>query len=182
MTITLKNQKGAPLTYGELDENFRDLRFDTDLQRVLENGNVSNQSITVENITANVLNANTIVISGQSISELFTLPNNIVSNSVTANFVTANNIVTTNTLNFNSNSEIKLDSNTLITINNTSSNVVTIIYEENVLESIMFRTSEKTITQNVTISNTYNYLSIGPLEIANGIEVIVEENANWTIV
>jgi hypothetical protein len=51
MTITYRTDKGAALTYGEVDENFRDLLEDTDLQRVLENGNTSTVGMTVSSIT-----------------------------------------------------------------------------------------------------------------------------------
>lgn len=50
MTITYRQTKGSALTYGEVDENFRDLREDTDLQRVLENGSNSTLSMTVNSI------------------------------------------------------------------------------------------------------------------------------------
>ena len=51
MTITYRQTKGSALLYGEVDENFRDLYEDTDLQRVLTNGNTSNLSMTVNSIT-----------------------------------------------------------------------------------------------------------------------------------
>lgn len=48
MTITYRDTKGSALTYGEVDENFRDLRHDTTLERVLVNGNSAvNSSMTV---------------------------------------------------------------------------------------------------------------------------------------
>jgi hypothetical protein len=53
MTITYRDTKGSALTYGELDENFRDLLEDTTLQRVLNNDNVSNSTITVTGVTTN---------------------------------------------------------------------------------------------------------------------------------
>jgi len=58
MTITLRKEKGHPLTYQELDENFRDIDEDTDLQRVLENGNTTTNDITLTGsaqITGNIL-------------------------------------------------------------------------------------------------------------------------------
>lgn len=59
MTITLRNTKGSALTYGEVDENFRDLRFDTNLQRVLTNGNsATTMTMTVNAVSANVVSAN----------------------------------------------------------------------------------------------------------------------------
>ena len=47
MTITRRSIKGTALTYSELDENFRDLREDTTIDRVLENGNTTTRSLTV---------------------------------------------------------------------------------------------------------------------------------------
>jgi hypothetical protein len=58
MTITLRKEKGHPLTYQELDENFRDIDEDTDLQRVLENGNTTTNDIILTGsaqITGNIL-------------------------------------------------------------------------------------------------------------------------------
>lgn len=51
MTITYRQTKGSALLYGEVDENFRDLHEDTDLQRVLTNGNTSTLGMTVNSIT-----------------------------------------------------------------------------------------------------------------------------------
>lgn len=51
MTITYRTNKGSALTYGEVDENFRDLHEDTDLQRVLTNGNTSTLGLTVNSVT-----------------------------------------------------------------------------------------------------------------------------------
>jgi hypothetical protein len=54
MTITYRGIKEEALTYAELDENFRDLRQDTDLERVLINGNTSNLGITASEIKVNI--------------------------------------------------------------------------------------------------------------------------------
>jgi len=45
MTIVKRETKGSALTYGEMDENIRDLYEDTDLQRVLTNGNTTDVDI-----------------------------------------------------------------------------------------------------------------------------------------
>lgn len=67
MTITLRNTKGSALTYGEVDENFRDLRFDTNLQRVLTNGNsATTMTMTVNTVIANTVSAN--VVSANQVS------------------------------------------------------------------------------------------------------------------
>jgi hypothetical protein len=55
LTVTRRSVKGSSLTYAEVDENFRDLRFDTTLDRVLENGDSSSRNMIVGDITANTL-------------------------------------------------------------------------------------------------------------------------------
>ena len=47
MTITKRGDKGSALTYEEMDENIRDLYEDTDIDRVLTNGNTTTKSLTV---------------------------------------------------------------------------------------------------------------------------------------
>lgn len=61
-----------------------------------------------------------------------------------------------------------------------SANLIT--HNEGVLESIMFRVNTKNVTSNITISNTYNYMSVGPIAISNGVTVTIANNAYWTIV
>lgn len=51
MTITYRLSKGVNLTYEEMDENFRDLHEDTTIDRVLENGNITNKTLTVGELT-----------------------------------------------------------------------------------------------------------------------------------
>lgn len=64
MTITRRIIKGTALTYEEMDENIRDLRFDTDLTRVLENGDTTslgatfNSTVTTSTLTTTALNIN----------------------------------------------------------------------------------------------------------------------------
>lgn len=55
MTITSRAVKGTSLSFDEMDENFRDLRFDTNLDRVLQNGNTTARSLTLGNVTANTV-------------------------------------------------------------------------------------------------------------------------------
>ena len=45
MTIVKRGTKGTALTYDEMDENIRDLYEDTDIDRVLANGNVTSRNI-----------------------------------------------------------------------------------------------------------------------------------------
>ena len=71
MTITYRGVKDEALTYGELDENFRDLRQDTDLERVLVNGNVANLTIVVPQVITNVS-----FVGGSNVTEAFIATNN----------------------------------------------------------------------------------------------------------
>jgi hypothetical protein len=70
MAITFRNEKGTALTYGEMDENFRDLRFDTNIDRVLQNGNTSNLSMTVESIQANFVNVQSVGVTSMNTLKL----------------------------------------------------------------------------------------------------------------
>lgn len=61
MTITSRAVKGTSLSFDEMDENFRDLRFDTNLDRVLQNGNTTARSLSVGDLTiAGTINGNNI--------------------------------------------------------------------------------------------------------------------------
>jgi hypothetical protein len=71
MTITYRGVKDEALTYDELDENFRDLRLDTDLERVLLNGNVANLTIVVPQVITNVS-----FVGGSNVTEAFIATNN----------------------------------------------------------------------------------------------------------
>lgn len=55
MTIIFRKDKQYPLTYPEMDENFRDLLEDTDLQRITENGNTANLGISVNTFKTDTL-------------------------------------------------------------------------------------------------------------------------------
>ena len=69
MTIVYRINKGSALTYYEFDENFRDLFEDTDLARVLGNGNVADSDMTLNGtLTVNTLSATTIDSENLSIS------------------------------------------------------------------------------------------------------------------
>ena len=69
MTITKRTDKGSALTFAEMDENIRDLREDTDLTRVLNNGsNTTLDLTTTGTITADVFVGT--LISANSASEI----------------------------------------------------------------------------------------------------------------
>jgi len=61
MTIIKRSTKGAALTYAEMDENFRDLDEDMTLDRVLSNGDSSNENATIMgNVTLGDVTANSL--------------------------------------------------------------------------------------------------------------------------
>jgi hypothetical protein len=75
MTITKRSVKGSALSYAEMDENIRDLREDTNLNRVLLNGNTSNTELRVPGLPLQVhyhridqANAYTCVASGGNLA------------------------------------------------------------------------------------------------------------------
>lgn len=69
MTITYRTTKGSALTYGEVDENFRDLYEDTDLQRVLTNGNTSSLGLTVNSVSTNLFVISASAVPGSSTAQ-----------------------------------------------------------------------------------------------------------------
>ena len=61
MTIIKRSTKGAALTYAEMDENLRDLDEDMTLNRVLSNGDSSNENATIMgNVTLGDVTANSL--------------------------------------------------------------------------------------------------------------------------
>lgn len=92
MTITYRGVKDSALTYAELDENFRDLREDTDLERVLTNGNSSNLSIIVPQV----------VVAGADVTESLAAGNTWTNTSIDILSGTLQTIINTNALSANS--------------------------------------------------------------------------------
>ena len=142
MTITFRDQKGTSLTYEEMDENFRDLRFDTTLDRVIENGNTSNRSITVGDIlvTGNIqIDGNLLTLENVQSNVLNTIT--LTTEDFTTTNLTSENIETNNFISISFSSENiesdSLSSNAITTINLVSENI-----EINTLSS-------NTITANI---------------------------------
>ena len=50
------------------------------------------------------------------------------------------------------------------------------------LYGTMFFSSEKTITSDLTIPKTRNFMSVGPITIADGVTVTLADSADWTII
>lgn len=70
MTVTYRTVKGTALTYGEVDENFRDLLEDTTIDRVLGNGNTTTKDLTIGNLNAGIVNASSALFSGVATTAL----------------------------------------------------------------------------------------------------------------
>jgi len=112
MTITKRTDKGSALTFAEMDENIRDLREDTDLTRVLNNGNETTLDIvTTGSVTADLfygtlvsanaaseIDINTLYAANGNIDQL--LANNISTFTLSVDdSATVENELTANTLN-----------------------------------------------------------------------------------
>ena len=50
------------------------------------------------------------------------------------------------------------------------------------IHNTMFFSSSKTIDKNLTIPIGRNYMSIGPITIADGKTVTLSDNAEWTVI
>ena len=84
----------------------------------------------------------------------------------------------------NANSSIAvLDSETIrINVNgNTISTMNSTIINHQVQENAILRTNPKSITSNITMSNSYNYMSVGPITIANNVIVVITPGSEWSI-
>ena len=69
---------------------------------------------------------------------------------------------------------INVDGNTISTMNST-------IIDHQVQENAILRTNPKSITSNITMSNSYNYMSVGPITIANDVIVVITPGSEWSI-
>lgn len=106
-----------------------------------------------------------------------------------AAFDAANNSTSTSSQISNNNTSIAItgvESGVITTkVNDFTVTTITanlISHSDSVLESALFRVSVKNISSNITISNTYNHMSIGPISIDDNIEVTLEPNAEWVII
>jgi hypothetical protein len=103
---------------------------------------------------------------------------NVVSNSI-------NTLSQSSISNGTSNVSVALNGNVTVSIAGYNTEIISanlISRTEGVLDNTLFRVNSKNVTSNITISNTYNYMSVGPIAIANGITVTIANDAYWTIV
>lgn len=144
MTITYRQTKGSALLYGEVDENFRDLLEDTNLQRVLTNGNTSNLDMTVNVFTSNT--ANIFAITANTINAF----------SITVDAFTANSInissVSTGSANVDNSTVNTFTSNTA-NIQSATINVATIT-TANVIDITGNTANVQAITTNTFVGET----------------------------
>ncbi len=70
--VTRRLTKNTPITHEELDENFRELRYDTSIQRVLENGNTTNGSVEFQSISLDILTTNSFTTTTNTLNSLST--------------------------------------------------------------------------------------------------------------
>jgi hypothetical protein len=98
------------------------------------------------------------------------------ANSVSSSAI-ANGTSNVSVISSGGNVQITIGGTTQTTI---SSNLVS--HNEGVLENVMYRVNSPNVTSNIVISNTYNYMSVGPITINSGITVNVANGARWVIV
>jgi hypothetical protein len=176
MTITYRQTKGSALTYEQLDENFRDLREDTTLNRVLLNGNSSNASIVVGNLTANTLTVPSITFSGTTGFIANTNPVIISYDTNVSGTVTASGFTTVGAGSFGSISSGSIDVDT-ITYNSMSGSTHVATLSGTVTPNFNSYTHFVwTLTGNITLGNPSTEL-IGQ----SGIFVFVHSGAARTV-
>lgn len=163
MTITYRQVKGSALLYGEVDENFRDLLEDTDLQRVLTNGNTSNLSMSVNTanifaVTANTINAYSMTV------DVFTANTINISSVATGSATVDNSVVNTFTTN-----TANIESATINVATITTANVVDITGNTANVQAI---TTNTFVSETATVNTifTITTASTPANAIANGVQ------------
>ena len=134
-------------------------------------------------------------VAGGSIASATVFDNKIDASFIQANssfihanaaFNAANNVSADAITNGTSNVKVvSSGGNVQITIGGTTQSTISsnlISHNEGVLENIMYRVNSPNVTSNIVISNTYNYMSVGPITINSGITVNVANGARWAIV
>jgi hypothetical protein len=75
---------------------------------------------------------------------------------------------------------LKVQGTTVVDNDRSIKNAFTIYQSSD--NNAVFWGNAKTITANTTLGTTHNHMSIGPIEIAENTEVVVESGASWSIV
>lgn len=105
-------------------------------------------------------------------------------NHANAAFDAANNVQSDAIVNGTSNVRVESSGgNVQITIGGTTQTTIStnlVSHNEGVLENVMYRVNSKNITSNIVLSADYNYASIGPITIDDGVTVNVV--GEWTII
>ena len=90
---------------------------------------------------------------------------NIIGGNVTTGIVSATNNI-----------------NTLANVNSVYVTATNKITANNVNNTGQFYYNSRTISANVTIGATENAMSVGPMTIADGVEVVISDGGEWSIV
>lgn len=152
--------------------------------------------LTLTNTTFSVNNSQSQITSVGTLDSL-SVTGNIVGSAaisaagnITGNYILGNgalltgiSVDSTNIQNGNSNIQVLANSNITVGVSGTSNTTVFSTQGINVAGNVqaLFHTSAKTITANATISNI-NAMSTGPITIADGVFVTIENDGEWTIV
>jgi hypothetical protein len=167
-------------------------------QRVGSN-RIADNAITLDKIASGVLSAATDLYARAHVNAAFEAANTIDvtaqvqpaynhANSsydhANAAFDAANNVQSDAIVNGTSNVRVESSGgNVQITIGGTTQTTIStnlVSHNEGVLENVMYRVNSKNITSNIVLSADYNYASIGPITIDDGVTVNVV--GEWTII
>lgn len=117
----------------------------------------------VGNLTVSA--GNIIVFDGNIIAGQATLSGNLLSNNINTGIVSATNNI-----------------NTSANVNSVYVTATNKITANNVNNTGQFYYNSRTISANVTIGATENAMSVGPMTIADGVEVVISDGGEWSIV
>jgi len=160
-------------------------------QRVGSN-RIANNAITLDKIASGVLDSASDLYARAHVNAAFEAANTIdvtaqvqpAYNHANAAFDAANNVQSDAIVNGTSNVRVESSGgNVQITIGGTTQTTIStnlVSHNEGVLENIMYRVNSKNITSNIVLSADYNYASIGPITIDDGVTVNVV--GEWTII
>lgn len=121
---------------------------------------------TLESVGNLTISAGNLVVTNGNINAVeTTLTGNLNSGNVRTGIISATNNITTSA---------NVNSSYVTATNRVSAN--------NVNNTGQFYYNTRTISANVTIAATENAMSVGPMTIADGVEVVIADGGEWSIV
>jgi hypothetical protein len=113
----------------------------------------------------NIATTGNITASGNLTATQATLSGNLISGNVSTGIIAATNNITTSA-----------------NVNSTYVTATSRVSANNVNNTGQFYYNTRTVSANVTIGATENAMSVGPMTIADGVEVVIADGGEWSIV